>query len=58
MIFFRHEEWKVGTFRVWGLLQNRRDAICEVAEELGIRIHPELAIQLEGFDSPQGIGFP
>ncbi len=29
----------------------RWDAICEVAQQLGIHIRPELTIQLEGFDS-------
>ena len=33
-------------------------AICEVAEELGIRIRPELTIQLEGRDSTPAIGYP
>jgi len=36
----------------------RWNAICEVARELGIRIHPELTIQLEGTDSTPGIGYP
>ena len=36
----------------------RWNAICEVAEELGIRIRPELTIQLEGIDSTPGIGYP
>src|SRR5256886_12424596 len=35
----------------------RWNAICEVAQELGIRIRPELTIQLEGFDSTPGIGY-
>ena len=35
----------------------RWNAICEVAQQLGIRIRPELTIQLEGFDSTPGIGF-
>ena len=35
----------------------RWNAICEVAEQLGIRIRPELTIQLEGFDSTPGIGY-
>jgi len=36
----------------------RWSAICEVAEELGIRIRPELTIQLEGTDSTPTIGYP
>jgi len=36
----------------------RWSAICEVAQELGIRIRPELTIQLEGIDSTPGIGYP
>ena len=36
----------------------RWDAICEVARELGIRIRPELTIQLEGTDSTPAIGYP
>ena len=35
----------------------RWNAICEVAQELGIRIRPELTIQLEGIDSTPGIGY-
>src|SRR6266404_4889489 len=35
----------------------RWDAICEVAQQLGIHIRPELTIQLEGFDSTPGIGY-
>src|SRR5436190_10882455 len=35
----------------------RWNAICEVAQELGIRIRPDLTIQLEGFDSTPGIGY-
>jgi len=35
----------------------RWDAICEVAQQLGMRIRPELTIQLEGFDSTPGIGY-
>jgi len=35
----------------------RWNAICEVAHQLGIRIRPELTIQLEGFDSTPGIGY-
>ena len=36
----------------------RWNAICEVAQELGIRIRPELTIQLEGTDSSPAIGYP
>jgi DNA-binding LacI/PurR family transcriptional regulator len=36
----------------------RWSAICEVAQEMGIRIRPELTIQLEGTDSTPGIGYP
>lgn len=36
----------------------RWGAICEVAKELGIRIRPELTIQLEGTDSTPAIGYP
>jgi DNA-binding LacI/PurR family transcriptional regulator len=36
----------------------RWDAIVEVAEELGVRIHPELIVQIEGTDSTPVIGYP
>jgi len=36
----------------------RWNAICEVAQQLEIRIRPELTIQLEGIDSTPGIGYP
>src|SRR5437879_10038031 len=36
----------------------RWSAICEVAQQLGIRIRPELTIQLEGIDSTPAIGYP
>ena len=36
----------------------RWSAICDVAQELGIRIRPELTIQLEGMDSTPAIGYP
>ena len=36
----------------------RWNAICLVAQQLGIRIRPELTIQLEGIDSTPGIGYP
>jgi len=36
----------------------RWNAICEVAQELNIRIRPELTIQLDGTDSTPAIGYP
>jgi len=33
-------------------------AITEVAQELGIRIRPELTVQIEGVDSTPAIGYP
>jgi len=36
----------------------RWNAICEVAQELGIAVRPELTIQLEGTDSTPAIGYP
>ncbi len=36
----------------------RWSAICEVADEVGIPIRPELTIQLEGTDSTPAIGYP
>jgi len=33
-------------------------AICEVAQELGIEIRPELTVQIEGTDSTPSIGYP
>jgi LacI family transcriptional regulator len=36
----------------------RWDAIVEVAEELGVRIRPELVVQIEGTDSTPVIGYP
>ena len=33
-------------------------AICEAAQELGIRVRPELTVQLEGTDSTPVIGYP
>lgn len=38
--------------------QVRWEAICEVAQELGIRIAPELVVQLEGVDSTPELGYP
>jgi DNA-binding LacI/PurR family transcriptional regulator len=37
---------------------SRWSAICEVAQELGIRIRPELTVQIEGTDSSPSIGYP
>jgi LacI family transcriptional regulator len=36
----------------------RWDAIVEVAAELGVRIRPELTVQIEGTDSTPVIGYP
>ena len=33
-------------------------AICDVGQELGIRIRPELTVQIEGTDSSPNIGYP
>src|SRR5713101_1379886 len=37
---------------------SRWSAICEVCENLGIQIRPELTAQLQGTDSTPGIGYP
>ena len=37
---------------------SRWSAICEVAEELGICIRPELMVQIEGTDSSPSVGYP
>jgi DNA-binding LacI/PurR family transcriptional regulator len=37
---------------------SRWSAVCEVCQELGIEIRPELTAQLEGTDSTPGIGYP
>jgi DNA-binding LacI/PurR family transcriptional regulator len=37
---------------------SRWSAICEVAKQLGIRIRPELTVQIEGTDSSPSIGYP
>jgi len=37
---------------------SRWSAVCEVCEELGIQIRPELTAQLQGTDSTPGIGYP
>lgn len=36
----------------------RWNAICEVAEELNLRVRPELTTQLKGTDSTPAIGYP
>jgi LacI family transcriptional regulator len=36
----------------------RWEAIVEVAQELGVRIRPELTVQIEGTDSTPAIGYP
>jgi len=36
----------------------RWNAICDVAGQMGIRIRPELIVQLEGIDSTPAIGYP
>jgi DNA-binding LacI/PurR family transcriptional regulator len=38
--------------------EDRWNAICEVAEELGIPVRPELTVQLEGDDSTPQLGYP
>lgn len=38
--------------------QVRWEAICEIAKELGIRIAPELVVQLKGVDSTPELGYP
>src|SRR5258707_2327987 len=37
---------------------SRWSAICEVSEELGIRIRPELTVQIAGTDSTPHLGYP
>jgi LacI family transcriptional regulator len=37
---------------------DRWNAICDVAQEMGIRIHPELAIQIDSTDSTPRLGYP
>jgi len=37
---------------------SRWSAIGEVAEELGIRVRPELTVQIEGADSSPSLGYP
>lgn len=36
----------------------RWNSICEVARELGIGIHPELVVQIQGLDSTPELGYP
>ena len=36
----------------------RWTAICEMAQELGIEIRPELTVQIEGTDSTPSVGYP
>ena len=36
----------------------RWNAICEISKKLGIRIRPELVVQLEGADSTPNLGYP
>jgi DNA-binding LacI/PurR family transcriptional regulator len=38
--------------------EDRWKAICEVAEELGIRMRAELVVQLEGDDATPNLGYP
>jgi DNA-binding LacI/PurR family transcriptional regulator len=38
--------------------EDRWNAICEVAEELGIPVRPELTVQLQGDDSTPQLGYP
>ncbi len=38
--------------------QVRWEAICEISKELGIRIRPELVVQLQGIDSTPELGYP
>jgi DNA-binding LacI/PurR family transcriptional regulator len=37
---------------------DRWNAICEVAREMGIRIHPELTVQIDSTDSTPRLGYP
>jgi len=38
--------------------EDRWNAICEVAEELGIPVRPELTVQLQGDDATPQLGYP
>ncbi len=37
---------------------DRWEAICEAAQEMGIAIVPELAVQIDSMDSSPGLGYP
>ena len=37
---------------------DRWKAICEVASEMGLRIHPELTVQIDSTDSTPRLGYP
>lgn len=37
---------------------DRWEAICEVAGEMGIKIHPELVVQIDSTDSTPRLGYP
>lgn len=37
---------------------DRWKAICDVAEEMGLRIHPELTVQIDSTDSTPRLGYP
>jgi DNA-binding LacI/PurR family transcriptional regulator len=37
---------------------HRWTAICNVAEELGVKIRPELVVQIDSTDSTPGLGYP
>lgn len=37
---------------------DRWNAICEVAQEMSIRIHPELTVQIDSTDSTPRLGYP
>jgi LacI family transcriptional regulator len=37
---------------------SRWNAVCRVARDLGLTMHPELIVQLEGFDPTPRLGYP
>ena len=37
---------------------DRWKAICDVAQEMGLRIHPELTVQIDSTDSTPRLGYP
>jgi DNA-binding LacI/PurR family transcriptional regulator len=37
---------------------DRWNAICEVAQEMGLRVHPELTVQIDSTDSTPRLGYP